>query len=223
MNWLNLANFVDIKTLYHAPYFSDQPCTEWMSTSLDRWLDQLLTELGVGDKPIVKGKVAEGAYLSGRVFVAEGAIVEPTAMIVGPTYIGPGTEVRHGAYIRGRCYIGANAVVGHATEVKSSVFMDGAKAGHFAYVGDSILGREVNLGAGTKLANLKLRADAVKLKHPTTGELVVTGMKKFGAIMGDGAQTGCNAVLSPGTVLFPKTAVMSCVHFHGTLTKGIAR
>src|SRR5262249_35922089 len=114
-------------------------------------------------------------------------------------------------------------VVGHATEVKSSLFFDHAKAGHFAYVGDSILGRDVNLGAGTKLANLALSRREVRVKHPISGALVGSGLTKLGAILGDKAQTGCNAVLNPGTLLLPGTAVMPCVSFRGTLKEGLAR
>jgi NDP-sugar pyrophosphorylase family protein len=149
--------------------------------------------------------------------------VEPTAYIQGPCVIGPGAEIRHGAYIRGHAWIGAKAVVGHTTEVKGAVFFDNAKAGHFAYVGDSLLGQNVNLGAGTKLANLKLKGDEVRVKHPLSGELIRTGLRKFSAIIGDNAQTGCNSVLSPGTLLLPNTAVLPCVHYLGTLTKGFAR
>jgi NDP-sugar pyrophosphorylase family protein len=164
-----------------------------------------------------------GALIEGQVYVEAGAVIEPTAYVKGPAYIGKGAEVRHGAYIRGDVYVGPGAVVGHATEVKSAVFFDGAKAGHFAYVGDAILGREVNLGAGTKLANLGLRRGTVRIKHPDTGQLIDTGLKKFSAIMGDESQTGCNAVLSPGTLLLPKTAVLPCVHFRGTLKAGLGR
>ncbi len=124
--------------------------------------------------------------------------------------------------MRGNVYVGKDCVVGHTTEVKGSIFFDGAKAGHFAYVGDSILGRNVNLGAGTKLANLKLDRSEVRYRHPDTNELVGSGLKKFGAIMADESQTGCNVVLDPGTILMPGTGVLPCIHFRGTLTRGIA-
>jgi NDP-sugar pyrophosphorylase family protein len=92
-----------------------------------------------------------------------------------------------------------------------------------AYIGDAILGCNVNLGAGTKLANLKLKGDEVRYKHPITNALTSSGLRKFSAIMGDESQTGCNSVLSPGTILMPNTAVLPCVHYHGTLLKGFAR
>lgn len=183
----------------------------------------LLREHGVIDSPVIKGRVHPQAILEGAVYVAEGAEVGPFAYIQGPTFIGPGAEVRHGAFIRGSVFIGAKAVVGHTTEVKGSIFFDEAKAGHFAYVGDSILGHDVNLGAGTKLANLKLRGNEVSVTHPETDERIGSGLRKLGALIGDKAQTGCNAVLSPGSILLPNTGVLPCVHYLGTLKKGFAK
>jgi NDP-sugar pyrophosphorylase family protein len=187
------------------------------------WIDSLLDQLGVGDGPVTVGDVSPLAHIEGRVFVSKGAKVGPFAYIKGPTFIGPGAEVRHGAFLRGQCYIDEKAVVGHSTEVKNAIFCKGAKAAHFAYVGDSILGQEINLGAGTKLANVKVRPGLIKITHPETKQRVSTGLKKFGAIIGDFAQTGCNSVLSPGTLLMPHTAVYPCVHFHGTLIEGVAK
>lgn len=220
---LPLSLFIDTSKIWQSDKFSDPSALAYLGKPLVAWLSQALDQLGVGDTPVIKGKTHPGAIIEGRVYIAEGATVEPTAYIQGPCVIGPGAEVRHGAYIRGNVWIGAKAVVGHTTEVKGSVFFDGAKAGHFAYVGDSLLGREVNLGAGTKLANLKLRGDEIKVKDPTTGSLIATGLRKFSSIMGDNSQTGCNSVLSPGTLLMPDTAVLPCVHYHGTLLKGFAR
>jgi UDP-N-acetylglucosamine diphosphorylase / glucose-1-phosphate thymidylyltransferase / UDP-N-acetylgalactosamine diphosphorylase / glucosamine-1-phosphate N-acetyltransferase / galactosamine-1-phosphate N-acetyltransferase len=222
-NKLSLRDFVDISSLFHKDQFQDDDAFRYLGKNLASWLNRFLDELGVKDEPVIKGNASPHAFISGRVYVEEGASVEPTALITGPCYVGPGAEIRHGAYIRGVAYIGKDAVVGHTTEVKGAIFFDGAKAGHFAYVGDSILGRNVNLGAGTKLANLKLKGDEVKVTHPRTGEKLGSGLRKFGAIMGDHSQTGCNAVLSPGTLLLPNTGVLPCVHFRGTLKDGLAK
>jgi hypothetical protein len=146
-----------------------------------------------------------------RIFVGPGAVLEPGALVKGPTVIGAQTEVRQGAYVRGKCVIGRQCIVGHTTEVKSSIMLDGAKAGHFAYIGDSILGGRTNLGAGTKLANLKIRGTTVRvmIRH----QLVDTGLRKLGAILGDEVEIGCNAVTNPGTILgrqslvYPVTSV----------------
>ncbi len=161
-----------------------------------------------GKKPVVlkAGVVLEGAsiiyagayLMDDEIYIGRDTIIEPAALIKGPTVIGDRTEVRHGAYIRGNVLVGDDCVVGHTTEIKSSVMLGGSKAGHFAYIGDSILGR-VNLGAGTKLANLKMVDSPVVLNiKERTYE---TGLRKFGAIIGDGVETGCNSVTTPGTML----------------------
>jgi UDP-N-acetylglucosamine diphosphorylase / glucose-1-phosphate thymidylyltransferase / UDP-N-acetylgalactosamine diphosphorylase / glucosamine-1-phosphate N-acetyltransferase / galactosamine-1-phosphate N-acetyltransferase len=185
------------------------------------WLKEFLSNKGAQQTPILRGKVSPLAQIEGQVYIEEGAEVGPFCYIQGPTYVARGAEIRHGAFLRGQCYIGEGAVVGHTTEVKNAIFFPKAKAAHFAYIGDSILGSNVNLGAGTKLANVKVNHGLVKVKHPVTDKILETGLKKFGAILGDDAQTGCNSVLSPGTLLMPKTAVYPCAHFHGTLKSGI--
>lgn len=214
---LSLQDFVDLSQVFNADQFTDPSALAYLGPALSAWLDRLLGRLQVGTSPLIEGHVAAGAFVEGRVYIAKGAHVEPTAYIQGPCYIGPDAQVRHGAYIRGQVYVGRGAVVGHTTEVKGSVFFDEAKAGHFAYVGDSILGCDVNLGAGTKLANLPLVRREVRVIHPRSGRVISTGLKKFGAIVGDRAQTGCNSVLSPGTLMMPQSAVYPCVHFRGTL------
>ena len=152
-----------------------------------------------------------GAYLNDdRVIIGPGTIVESGAFIKCPCVIGANTEVRQGAYIRGDVIVGDKCVVGHATEIKNSILLDGAKAGHFAYVGDSILGNNVNLGAGTKLANLKMVTGSVVVCTPK-GERVDTRRRKLGAILADDTETGCNSVTSPGTILGRESRVYPCV------------
>lgn len=155
-----------------------------------------------------------GAVLfDSNIYIGEGTVVEPGALIKGPSIIGNHTDVRQGAYVRGDCLIGDRCVVGHTTEVKHSIMLDDAKAGHFAYIGDSILGNHVNLGAGTKLANLKI-AD-VEMKLRVEGKVYETGLRKLGAILGDYAETGCNSVTSPGTLLGKASLVYPCVNIPG--------
>lgn len=169
-------------------------------------------EIELGDatkgKLIVKmnGKVLEGAsvvyagaaLMDNEIQIGSGSVIEPGALIKGPCIIGNKTEVRQGAYIRGNVIVGDRCVVGHTTEMKSAVMLGESKAGHFAYIGDSILGK-VNLGAGTKLANLKIVESPVVLK--IDGKKYETGLRKFGAIFADGVETGCNSVTTPGTLL----------------------
>jgi len=144
--------------------------------------------------------------------------------VKSPAIIGDYTEVRQGAYLRGYCLAGKRCVLGHTTEIKHSIFLSDAKAGHFAYVGDSIIGRDANLGAGTKLANLKFIAGNISIFHE--GEQIDTGRRKLGAILADGCQTGCNSVTSPGTLmgkkamLMPNTTSKSGIHSERSIVRG---
>ena len=150
--------------------------------------------------------VLPGAYLfDDRILIGTNTLIEPGALVRGPAVIGSRTEIRQGAYIRGDCIVGNRCVVGHTTEIKSSIMLDGAKAGHFAYIGDSILGNDVNLGAGTKLANLKMIPGTVSIRSGK--EQLDTGRRKIGAILGDRTETGCNSVTSPGTLMGPQSIV----------------
>lgn len=152
------------------------------------------------------------------IWVGKDVIVEPGAYIEGPCVLGDQTVVRHGAYVRGKVITGKGCVIGHATEIKGSILLDGAKASHFAYIGDSILGNRVNLGAGTRLANLRL--DKGKISLRVDKEKILTGRKKLGAILGDGAQTGCNCVTNPGTVFARETLAYPLTNPKGFYPKG---
>ena len=143
---------------------------------------------------------------NGPVHIHDSATIEPSVHIIGPAYIGPCAVIRHGAYIREFSWICGGALVGHASEVKHSILLPGAKAPHFNYVGDSVLGPDVNLGAGVKLSNL--RNDGGEVHTRIDGERFATGLRKFGAILGEGCQLGCNAVTNPGVVLGPRCMVM---------------
>ncbi|GAB4338375.1 MAG: hypothetical protein Kow0089_10280 [Desulfobulbaceae bacterium] len=144
--------------------------------------------------------------LGSNIRIGRGVLIESGAWIREPLFIGDHSEVRQGAYLRGYCLVGKRCVIGHATEVKHSIFFNDAKAGHFAYVGDSILGNEVNLGAGTKLANLRFIKGEVQVRFPEG--MLNTGLRKLGAVLGDRVQTGCNSVTSPGTLLGPDSILM---------------
>ncbi len=158
--------------------------------------------------------ILPGAYLfNDKIIIGPGTIVEPGAFIKGPVIIGNHSEIRQGAYIRGDCIVGNRCVVGHTTEMKASILLDGAKAAHFAYVGDSILGKDVNLGAGTKLANLKMIPGSIIVA--VDKKRYDTGRRKLGAILGDRTETGCNSVTSPGTLMGPGSIVYSGVAVPG--------
>ena len=133
------------------------------------------------------------------VWVARDAKVYPTAYLGAPCIIGHKTEVRPGAFIRGNALIGAGCVVGNSTEVKNAILFDGAQAPHYNYIGDSVMGHKAHTGAGAVTSNLKQdHSNVTVLKD---GERVETGMRKFGAMLGDHAEIGCGSVLNPGTVV----------------------
>lgn len=151
-------------------------------------------EILAGATVIMAGTVMMGD----RIALGHGVLIESGAMIKSPTIIGDFCEIRQAAYLRGYCLAGKRCVLGHATEVKHTIFLNDAKAGHFAYLGDSILGNNANLGAGTKFANLKMIKGHIIIRHG--GQRIDTGLRKFGAILGDESQTGCNSVTNPGTI-----------------------
>lgn len=159
---------------------------------------------------------ANSSFLSNHIELGNQTVVEPGALLKEGSIIGNCTEVRQGAYLRGVCLVGDRCVVGHTTEMRNSVMINDSKAGHFAYIGDSILGNSVNLGAGTKLANLKVIDSTIVLRIEK--KKYETGLRKFGAIIGDNSETGCNTVTTPGTILgsgsivFPNTTVHPGYH-----------
>ena len=133
------------------------------------------------------------------VWIAKSAKVAPTACINGPCIIDEGAEIRHCAFIRGSAIIGKNAVVGNSTEIKNSILFDEAKAPHFNYVGDSILGYKAHMGAGSITSNVKSDSSYIEIHYGTQKHK--TGLIKFGALLGDRAEIGCNTVMNPGSII----------------------
>ena len=146
-----------------------------------------------------------------NVWIARSAKVAPTASITGPCIIGKDTEVRHCAFIRGNALVGDGAVVGNSTELKNVILFNKVQVPHYNYVGDSILGYKSHMGAGSITSNVKSDKTLVVVKDGA--EEIATGRKKFGAMLGDRVEVGCNSVLNPGTVIGPDTNVypLSCV------------
>ena len=137
--------------------------------------------------------------LDTNVWIAKSAKVAKTASITGPCIIGENTEVRHCAFIRGNALVGAGAVVGNSTELKNVILFDGVQVPHYNYVGDSVLGYKSHMGAGAITSNVKSDKTLVSVKFD--GGAIETGLKKFGAMLGDNVEVGCGSVLNPGTVI----------------------
>ena len=154
---------------------------------------------------------AEYTEISEHVWVHKTATVAPTAYLGAPCIIGAGTEVRHCAFIRGSALVGEGCVVGNSVELKNAILFDNVQVPHFNYVGDSILGYKSHMGAGSVTSNVKSDKTLVVVKNGE--EQVPTGLKKFGAMLGDFVEVGCNSVLNPGTVIGPHSNVYptSCV------------
>ena len=140
-----------------------------------------------------------------NVWAAKSAVIFPTAYLNGPVIIGKNTEVRHGAFIRGSALVGDSAVVGNSTELKNVILFNSVQVPHYNYVGDSILGYRSHMGAGSITSNVKSDKTLVTVKYQ--GEKITTGLKKFGAILGDCVEVGCNSVLNPGSVICPNSNI----------------
>ena len=155
--------------------------------------------------------------------MADSATIAPTACINGPAIIDEDAEVRHCAFIRGNAIVGKGAVVGNSTELKNVILFNKVQVPHYNYVGDSVLGFKAHMGAGSITSNVKSDKTLVVVKNQE--ERVETGLKKFGAMLGDHVEVGCNSVLNPGTVIgresniYPTSMVRGCVPAHSIFKK----
>lgn len=153
--------------------------------------------------------------LGDYVWASKTAHIAKSAYLGGPCIIGPGTEVRHGAFIRGSALVGEGCVVGNSVELKNCILFDGAQVPHFNYVGDSVLGYKAHLGAGAVTSNVKSDKTLVVVRDGD--ERAETGLKKFGAMLGDHVEVGCGSVLNPGTVLGRGASVYPLSSVRGTV------
>jgi len=164
----------------------------------------------------IRSSVPKGVHIEGDVFIDEGCIIEEGAFIRGPAWIGKGCEIRSSCYIRGGLLAGSGVVLGHASEFKHCILLERAQAPHFNYVGDSVLGHHAHIGAGVILSNFRLDGKSVRAKSLDSQEKIETGFAKFGALIGDYCEIGCNSVLNPGTILGEKSVVMPMSPVSGT-------
>jgi NDP-sugar pyrophosphorylase family protein len=178
-------------------------------------LKNLKAYLSANLKPALHNRCEGNAFIGENVFIGEGTIVEDGAMIKGPAIIGKNCEIRHNAYIRENVIVGDNCVVGNSCEIKNSILFNGCQVPHFNYVGDSILGFKAHLGAGAKISNVKLTPGNVLVD--LDGVPLDTGLRKFGALLGDFAEVGCNAVLNPGSILGRSSLIYPNVNWRSIL------
>src|SRR5882762_10539488 len=150
-------------------------------------------------RPRLNNRCEGVAYIGENVFIGEGTVIEDGAMIKGPAIIGKNCEIRHNAYIREHVIVGDHCVIGNACEFKHSLLFNYSVVPHFNYVGDSILGFKAHLGAGVKLSNFKVTSGSVAVE--VNGKRLDTKLRKFGALLGDNTDVGCNAVLNPGSII----------------------
>lgn len=166
-------------------------------------------------RPGLRNRCEGRAFIGEQVFIGEGTVVEDGVMIKGPAIIGKNCQIRHNAYIREDVIVGDNCVIGNSCEFKSCLLFNGAKVPHFSYVGDSIFGAEAHLGAGVKISNVKLFSGNVTVEMD--GEQFDTGLRKFGALLGDHTDIGCNSVLNPGSIIGRGSVIYPNTNWRGIL------
>jgi len=188
----NAADLFDLTQSEHAAIFDG--CNHAWDA-----LKKLQAYLDANLRPGLHNQCEGVAFVGQRVFIGEGTVVEDGAMIKGPAIIGRNCQIRHNAYIREHVIIGDNCIVGNSCEVKNSLLFNEAVAPHFNYIGDSILGYRSHLGAGVKISNVRFGPGNVTVEMD--GQPYDTGLAKFGALVGDDTNIGCNAVLNPGSII----------------------
>lgn len=209
---LRAADYFDLTTTAYADLLAD---VNYVWEVIDRIRPYIQARFDSGLQPNTASLDVHPSVVFGDapIYVGEGTRIHPAAYIEGPAIIGRGCEIRHGAYVRANTILADGAIVGHASETKNAVLLEHAAAPHFAYVGDSILGQRVNLGAGTKLSNVPVNSRPGENMPRRTIHVQVdiqrydTGLTKFGAIIGDDVEIGCNTVTNPGVLIGPRTLI----------------
>lgn len=202
------ADLFDLSQTEHAAIFDG--CTHaWEA------LKKIRAYVESSVKPALHNRCEGVAFIGERVFIGEGTLVEDGVMIKGPAIIGRNCQIRHNAYVRDNVIVGDNCVVGNSTELKNAILFNGAVAPHFNYVGDSILGHKAHLGAGVILSNFKSFPGNICVERD--GQPFDTGLRKFGALVGDAAEIGCNAVLNPGSIIGRGAMIYPGVNWRGIL------
>ena len=201
-------DYLDLSHTNHAHLFKSGE-QAWMAlTRIETYLDFRL-------QAVERAQNVSWAYVGENVFIDEGTVIEPNAVIKGPCWIGKNCQIRSGSYIRENVILGDNVVAGNSSEFKNCIVFDNCEVPHFNYVGDSILGYKAHLGAGVILSNVRLDRKEVTIRD---GEKTIeTGLRKFGAIIGDHAEIGCNSVINPGSIIGRNTIIYPLTNFGGVL------
>src|ERR1700752_3860108 len=205
------AEYLNLEQTAHAKLFENQKHV-WDA------LKQIASYLQFRMKPAVLGELLGKPFISNQVYIGSGTIVEQGAVLKGPAWIGENCHVRSGCYVRENVIVGAGVVMGNSCEFKNCILCDEGQVPHFNYVGDSILGYKAHLGAGVILSNVKL--DHSEIVVAAKEGAIATGLKKFGAIVGDRTEIGCNAVINPGSILGRDCMIYPGVNFRGVLSDG---
>jgi NDP-sugar pyrophosphorylase family protein len=202
------SDLLELEHTSHSKLFENQKYA-WDA------LKQIASYLQFRLKPGVAGELVGKPYISRNVFVGAGTIVEQGAYLKGPAWIGDNCYVRSGCYVRENVIVGDGVVLGNSCEFKNCIIFDEAQVPHFNYVGDSILGYKAHLGAGAILSNVKL--DHGEISVSDGGNNIATGLTKFGAIVGDRTEIGCNTVINPGSVIGRDCIIYPTANFRGVL------
>jgi UDP-N-acetylglucosamine diphosphorylase / glucose-1-phosphate thymidylyltransferase / UDP-N-acetylgalactosamine diphosphorylase / glucosamine-1-phosphate N-acetyltransferase / galactosamine-1-phosphate N-acetyltransferase len=202
------SDYLDLQATQHALLFPhDEPV--WAAlTRIESYLEFRLQRE-------IRSELPPGVYLGEQVFIDEDVVIEPGAVIKGPAWIGKHTVIRAGAYLRENVIVGMGCVLGNSCEFKNCILFDHCEVPHFNYVGDSILGAHAHLGAGVILSNVRLDRKEVSVQH--AHGVTPTGLRKFGAIIGNHAEIGCNSVINPGSLIGPYSVIYPLTQFTGVL------
>ena len=202
------ADLFDLSQTAHAAVFDGCEYAWQALAKIEAYIDANL-------QPSLHNSCEGVAYIGKQVFIGEGTVVEAGAMIKGPAIIGKNCQIRHNAYIREYVVVGDNCVVGNCCELKNSLLFNNAVVPHLNYVGDSILGHKAHLGGGVVVSNVKLVPDTVTVD--INGRPFDTGLRKFGALIGDNSDIGCNAVLNPGSIIGRGSVIYPNTNWRGIL------
>lgn len=202
------TDLFDLSQTGHAALFDG---CEYAWDALQKIKDYLKANL----RPALHNRCDGEAFIGEQVFIGEGTVVEDGAMIKGPAIIGKNCQIRHNAYFREDVIVGDNCVVGNSCELKNVVMFNNCQVPHFNYAGDTILGYKSHLGAGVKVSNVRLDNSNVTVE--IDGKPFDTGRRKFGALIGDGVDIGCNAVLNPGSIIGRGAIIYPNVNWRGIL------